>query len=62
MTDVVTSDSNFGTIFDPVLAIVEWRPQPHELTPPPPSANPARLGPRGLIVVGRDGLDDEIPF
>jgi hypothetical protein len=62
-TDIVTSESNFGTIFDPVLAIVGWRPRPHELVPLP-AANPTpQPGARGVVVIGRDDdLDDKIPF
>jgi hypothetical protein len=61
-TDIVPSETNFGTIFDPVLAIIEWRPRPHELTPPPAAANPASQPRPSVPALGRDDLDDAIPF
>jgi hypothetical protein len=60
-TDVISSETSFGAIFDPVLAIVGWRPRPHELAPPPPAAkNAPQPPPRPpTLALGRD-LD--VPF
>jgi hypothetical protein len=63
-TDVVSSETGFGTIYDPVLAIVEWRPRPHELIPPPAAVKPSpKPKPSTAIALGQDSsLDDDIPF
>jgi hypothetical protein len=61
--DRVSSETSFGTVIDPVFALMGWAARPPELKPrgappapaaPPPAANTA-LAPR-------DDLDDEIPF
>ena len=59
-TDIISSSSSVGVIHDPVLAIVGWRPRPHELTPPLATTAAPRSSPPGLAL-GRDSLDDIIP-
>jgi hypothetical protein len=59
---VISSETSFGTIFDPVLAIIGWRPRPHELAPPSPSVKPASQPRPPALALGRDNLDDTIPF
>ena len=60
LTDLVSSESPYGTIIDPVFAIVSWAPRPPELTPrgrpPAPTNNDKPTLP------GRDDLNDSIPF
>ena len=60
-TDIVSNETSFGVIFDPVLAIVGWRPRPHELTPAPATTKNATQSRPSALALGRD-LDDEIPF
>jgi hypothetical protein len=62
VVDTVTSESNFGTIFDPVFAIVGWRPRPHELTPPPPPSTAPKPKLAALALGHDDDLNDKIPF
>jgi hypothetical protein len=61
-TDVIKSESTFGTIFDPVLAIVGWQPRPHELAPPRAAASPTPPPRQTALAPVRDDLDDAIPF
>jgi hypothetical protein len=58
--DIVKSESSFGTIYDPVPAIVAWQSRPHELTPAPVA--PAPRPKSSALALARNDLDDEIPF
>jgi hypothetical protein len=65
VTDLVSSESPYGTICDPVFTIVSWQPRPAELAPrsrPPAPANNAKTALPMALPADRDGLDDEIPF
>jgi hypothetical protein len=59
-TDVIPSETSFGVIFDPVLAIIDWRPRPHELAPVAAAKTAPQRSPPAPAL-GRD-LDDEISF
>jgi hypothetical protein len=64
LTDVVSSETSFGTVIDPVFAIFGWEARPPELTPrgapPAPAAPVNATGP--VVPAVRDDLDDDIPF
>jgi hypothetical protein len=64
LVDIVTSESPFGTVHDPVFAIVGWEPRPPELAPrgapPAPAANDK---PSQAVALRADAdIDDTIPF
>jgi hypothetical protein len=64
VTDIVSSETNFGVVFDPVLTIMGWQPRPHELTPPAVVAKPVPRPtlPPALPALGDRDLDDKIPW
>jgi hypothetical protein len=65
LTDLVSSESPYGTIVDPVFAIIGWHPRPSELAPRgrPPAPAPANNKPTlPALAPVRDDLGDDIPF
>jgi hypothetical protein len=64
LTDLVSSETAFGTVYDPVFAIIGWEPRPPEMTvrgaPPAPAPNGK---PSQAVALKADAeLDDELPF